>query len=220
MNYIINKSLKGNLKYKNTIILTYQINYPEIIVPSSNHCSDSFNNFNLLKAIKLENYCKNELFLEAKNTFDYNAANGYPVRVYEVVLNYEITYNSANIVSLYSDEYKFTGGAHGNTIRKSQNWDLILCKFIPLSYFFPNDPYYIINILKQINSQISILLKDDPNIYFSNYCELTLDTFNLNQYYITSTGLVVFFQQYDIAPYSTGIPSFNIQSNFHKFQKT
>lgn len=50
----------------------------------------------------------------------------------------------------------------------------------------------------------------DKNKYFENYCELVLETFRLENYYIIPNGIVIYFQQYDIAPYSSGIPIFYI----------
>jgi len=68
--------------------------------------------------------------------------------------------------------------------------------------------YYIIDILKEINNQIKEQLQAGTNYYFDNYCELVLDTFRLQNYYLTPNSIVIYFQQYDIAPYSSGIPVF------------
>ena len=52
-------------------------------------------------------------------------------------------------------------------------------------------------------------------IYFEDYCKLVLDSFNPEQFYLVPRGntydLVIYFQQYDIAPYSTGIPTFQMK---------
>lgn len=210
MNEMITKTLKGNLTYKNTTILTYQIHYPQIVLSSYDIGKEIFNQYNFKKALLLEHYCKTELYVQAKELYDYNHSHGYPIMVYEVILENTITYNKQNIVSLYTDEYQFTGGAHGSTIRKSQNWNLINGSLIPLSYFYPYDPYYMIHIIKQINQQIKEQLKENPSQYFENYCELVLQNFRLDQYFITPDSIVIFFQQYDIAPYSSGIPTFSI----------
>lgn len=98
-------------------------------------------------------------------------------------------------------------GAHGNTIRSSQNWDLRIGRQLPLSYFYPNNPNYVVDILRSIMTQI----KENPENYFDNYCELVLENFNLDNYYVTPQYVVIYFQQYDIAPYSSGIPTFNIK---------
>ena len=44
--------------------------------------------------------------------------------------------------------------------------------------------------------------------YFENYKELINKTFNPNSFYCTPEGISVYYQQYDIAPYSSGIREF------------
>lgn len=207
MNQIRTKVLNGELKYDNTVILTYKIEYPEMIFSFYELGRNIFNRYNRNLAIELENYARNELYKSAIETYKYNKENGFPVMVYELVNAFDITYNDNFIVSLYMDKYEFTGGAHGNTIRSSQNWNLRTGRQLPLSYFYPNNPNYVVDILKSIISQI----KENPENYFDNYCELVLENFNLDNYYVTAQDVVIYFQQYDIAPYSSGIPTFNIK---------
>lgn len=206
MNTIKKHEIENELKYKNTVILTYRIEYPEITSSSYCYGKNIFNKYNKDKAIMLENYIKNKLYFDAVSTYEYNSANGYPIMVFEVISEFNITYNNGFLVSLYEDKYEFTGGAHGNTIRTSQNWNLSTGCFIPISYFFPNNPYYLVNIFKNINSQIQA----NPENYFDNYCELVLETFNPESFYVTPENIAIYFQQYDIAPYSSGIPIFYI----------
>lgn len=210
MNRIAKRELKDELKYNDTIILTYRIEYPEIVSSNYEIGMHVFNKYNKEKALSLKERVMSELYEDAKKLYDYNTSNGYPIMVYEIILQYNITYNEYHIISLYYDQYEFTGGAHGNTIRTSQNWDLRVGKMIPLSYFFPNDPYYLINILKSINNQIKEQIESGNNYYFDNYCQLVLETFRLENYYLTPRAIAIFFQQYDIAPYSSGIPVFYI----------
>ncbi len=209
MNKVEKRELKNELKYNGIVILTYRIEYPEITSSYYKLGSNIFNEYNKSKAMNLENYIVNQLFKDAIQLYEYNTAHGYPVMIYEVIQEYTITYNNDFIISLYEDNYEFTGGAHGNTIRTSQNWDLRSGKSIPLSNLFPNNPYYIIDILKNVNNQIQSQLQTNPTQFFDNYCELVLNTFSLENYYITSSNsIAIFFQQYDIAPYSSGIPVF------------
>ena len=37
----------------------------------------------------------------------------------------------------------------------------------------------------------------------------------LDNFYITGDGVVIFFNQYEIAPYSSGIPTFLVKTNWH-----
>lgn len=210
MNKIEKIKLKEGLKYKNTVVLTYKIEYAQITETEYEMGKRNFNYYNKQKALELQQYIINNLFKEAKALYDYNSSNGYPIMEYEIILEYNVTYNKDNIVSIYYDQYEFTGGAHGNTIRTSQNWNLYEGKMLLLSYFFPNNPYYVIDILIEINKQIKEQIQNGTNYYFDNYCELVLETFNLENYYLTEKGIAIFFQQYDIAPYSSGIPVFYI----------
>lgn len=200
MIYINNNILEKELFYDDTLILKYHIEYPSIMN------NVFFNNYNKELALELKNRSENELYQSAIESYKFSKENGYPIMVYEVYRNFKITYNMYDLVSLYVDEYTFTGGAHGNTIRTSQNWNLYQNCMIPLEDFFPNNPYFMIDILKEINRQID----NDSEIYFENTCNLVLDTFNPRSYYLTPKGIVIYFQQYDIAPYSSGIREFLI----------
>ncbi len=207
MNQIRTKIFSGELKYDNTVILTYKIEYPEMVFSYYELGRNIFNRYNRNLAVSLEDYVKKDLYNSAVETYKYNKENGFPVMVYEFLNTFNITFNDDSIVSLYMDKYEFAGGAHGNTIRYSQNWNLRLGKQVPLSYFYPNNANYVVDILKSVVAQI----KENPENYFDNYCELVLENFNLENYYVTAQDVVVYFQQYDIAPYSSGIPTFNIK---------
>ncbi|MPM61403.1 hypothetical protein SDC9_108261 [bioreactor metagenome] len=132
--------------------------------------------------------------------------NNFPIRVFEAMQVYKITYLHACIISVYFDRYQYTGGAHGNTVRTSQTWQLQRCGLIPLKQLVRCPPDYKTYILKEVEAQI----RKELEIYFENYKELIKQTFNENSFYATSKGIVVYYQQYDIAPYSSGIREFLI----------
>ena len=202
---IVKRTITKELKYDNTVVLKYNIEYPEI-VGQNNISADKFNRYNKYLAIKLQKRAENELYQEAIELYKYNKENNYPIIQYEVYRTYKITLNINQIISLFIDEYTFTGGAHGNTIRTSQTWNMDIARMIELYELFRN-PYFIINIFKQVIEQIN----NEKDIYFENACCLVIDTFNPKSFYLTSNYIVVYFQQYDIAPYSSGIRTFNIQ---------
>ena len=45
-----------------------------------------------------------------------------------------------------------------------------------------------------------------------NYAKLVIENFNFEQFYLIDNNIAIFYQQYDIAPYSSGIPVFYISS--------
>lgn len=203
--------LENQLYENGTMILSYKIAYPQLIKARYRYGMKRFNEYNYNKAIELQEYCETELFREAKELYYYNQENDYPVMVYEIILDYEVTYQSNSVVSLYTDEYMFLGGAHGNTKREGQNWNLQNGREITLQDLFPNNPYYIVDILKEVNHQIAKQIENGENQYFDNYCQLVQENFRLENFYIVPKGVVIFFNQYEIAPYSRGIMTFKIE---------
>lgn len=205
---ITKRILESNLKYGNTIILKYHIEYPEI-VSENDIASRMFNIYNEKIAKDLQKRAENELYAEAIELYKYNKQNNYPIMVYEIYRTYEVTLNTNAIISLYTDEYIFTGGAHGNTIRTSQNWNMNNAKMIRLYELYRN-PYFILNILNQIITQIN----NEKDIYFEDACCLVIETFTPQNFYLTPSAVVIYFQQYDIAPYSSGIRTFEVNKRF------
>ena len=198
--------LEKELKYDNTVILKYHIEYPSIKIDNNRIGEERFNLYNKNLALALQKRSEEELYKDSIEQYKYNKENNYPIMIYEIYRNYEITFNSRNLVSLYADEYIFTGGAHGDTIRTSQTWDFNYNTLLQLYEFYPRNPYFLLGIFKNISNQI---LKN-PDIYFEDNCNLVLNTFNPQNFYLTPRGIVVYFQHYNIAPYSSGIPTFNV----------
>lgn len=196
--------LQKELKYNEDVILIYEIHYPKIICTFNNCCIQRFNKYNEVIALSLQKKAENELYQDAINLYLYNKENGYPLMQYDIVQKFEITTNQNNLISLYTDEYIFTGGAHGNTMRTSQNWNMNEGCKIALKEICKCNINYKFNIIKSICMQIS----ENPDIYFEDACKLALENFNENNYYLLDQKIVIYFQQYDIAPYSSGILSF------------
>lgn len=197
-----NRIVQNKLTYKGEVILKYKIEFPQI------RGNERFNMYNYNNAVKLQQLCEKELYEQAKKVYDYNQENGYPLMIFEIIKEYVVTYNYNNIISIYSDEYIFEGGAHGNTLRYSQNWNLQQGRMIELSEFYKRNPNYVSEILKEINNQIKDNIQKGNNIYFEDPCCLTSAMFRVENYYLHGEFIAIFYQQYDIAPYSSGIQVF------------
>ena len=195
--------MQRNLVYKGKVILKYKIEYPQIKE------KNKFNQYNYEKANDLRKEAEGELFEMAKKQFDYAESQGYPFDNYEIVSQFTLTYNYQNYISLYIDEYIYQGGAHGNTLRTSQTWNIVDEKMIKLSQWFRN-PNYVSELIDNINQQIEQNIKNGNNIYFEDYCCLTSKNFRVENYYLKNGLIYIFYQQYDIAPYSSGILNFEI----------
>ena len=206
---IINRILQKEMKYENTVVLKYHIEYPEIVMDwqQNRNGIKKFNDYNLKMALQTQQKAENELYKEAIELYKYNKENGYPQMMYELYREYQITLNQENAVSMYIDEYIFSGGAHGTTTRTSQTWNLMLGKMVELYELYPNEQYFLLDILRKINREIS----ENIEIYFADPYPLVVEYFNPDSYYIDNGKVVIYFQQYDIAPYSSGILEFTLE---------
>ena len=203
---IAKRIIKRELKYDNVVVLKYYIEYPRIISESSSMSVKKFNLYNEQIAKSIQKNAEGDLYKEAIELYKYNKENNYPIMVYEIYRLYEITLNMSSMISLYADEYIFTGGAHGTTTRTSQTWNMINGRIVNLYELYSRNPYFILDILKEISNQI----EQNKDLYFDDACCLAINNFNPQSFYLIPRGIVIYYQQYDIAPYSSGIRTFEI----------
>ena len=203
-------TLSNILEYKGEKILTYKIEYPQFASTASQKAVQRMNTYYRDKAKSFERYIYKTMYQQAAEQFDYAKENGYPIMVYEAEQVYNISYSSGRLMSLYTDQYTFTGGAHGSTVRTSQTWSLPRGYILPLKALFPPRFNYRAYIINTIIKEIELQNAGGESVYFEDYIENVNRTFNEDSFYLTSKGIIIYFQQYDIAPYSTGIPEFLI----------
>lgn len=205
-----NHVIEREMYYKDTMVLRYKINFPQF---RSSHFVTGITRINAYcrrKTVQYQRYLERDLYAMAVREYEYSMANGFPVRAFEAQLDYTVTYSRNCGLSLYFDRYQFTGGAHGSTIRDSRTWNIRTGRRIFLRELFPYSVDYQEYLIQTINRQIAGQIASGNNIYFENYEQLTAKTFQPESFYLTPDGLAIYYQQYDIAPYSSGIPVFII----------
>lgn len=198
-------TIENEMKYDGVTLLTYKIEYPQFSSLFYANSIRIINRYYKNKALEYQRYVETELFKMAVEQYKYDKANGYPIMVYEALQIFDVTYNNFCIISIYFDRYQFTGGAHGSTVRTSQTWNLQTTGRIQLNQLIRCGRNVKAYVTEEIIRQIR---ESDTSIYFDNYAELVVETFNENSFYCTPEAVVIYFQQYDIAPYATGIPEF------------
>jgi Protein of unknown function (DUF3298). len=202
--------LQQEMKYKNHIILKYTIKYPRFISGTYYTLMSKLNALYRTKALIYQKNNVMNLYQMAMAEYEYSVAHNYPVREFEAYVNYEVTYNQNCALSLYFDQYEYSGGAHGLTERESDNWDLQRSRRMEMADYYPNQSNYKDIVMQEIIDQIKTQIASGDAMYFDDYEKLVRDTFKPKNFYLSPEGLVIYFQQYDIAPYAAGIPTFTI----------
>src|SRR5699024_9427960 len=127
--------------------------YPILNIYDNPHAEKNINNQIRMEVDEYFKYAANILYGQAVNVYKDSLKNDFPFHSFEADMRYTITYNDNCFLSLYTDIYEFTGGAHGNTVRTSNTWNLCSGENVYLSYFF--DPYtdYVYFITQEIIAQ-------------------------------------------------------------------
>ncbi|MGB4438738.1 MAG: DUF3298 and DUF4163 domain-containing protein [Sedimentibacter sp.] len=204
------REFKRSFEYNNIVILTLNIRYPLINIPHNKSAEDNINNLINMQIREYYNYVSRTLYNNAIEYYHDSQTNNFPFHVNEAIMEYIITYNENCFLSLYKDKYEFTGGAHGNTIRSSDTWETCQGTYIPMYCYFYRGTNYMNLLINEITKQAGQNLNQNTGIYFEDYKNLIIENFNPDSYFLTPYGMVIYYQQYDIAPYSTGIVEFTI----------
>ncbi len=207
---IIMRESTRTFTYDGTAVLSFSMRYPEVRLTNNRIAEQRINRRIHVQAVGFYRYAADTLYPQAVQFYKDALQNGFPFRPYEAVLHYEVTYNEACHLSVYRDRYEYTGGAHGNTLRSSDTWDVRTGRNLPLAQFFAPGQDFRMLLIGQILAQADQNMQQNPNIYFPEYRTLIARYFDAESYYLTPEGLVMYYQQYEIAPYATGIVTFTL----------
>ena len=202
------QKINRSLSFKGVTMIRVSTEYFDVVLSNNRIAELRINSSIRMEVWNFLNHASNTLYRQAIRDYKYSQINGFPFHPYEAVLNYSVTFNESCHLSDYHDRYEYTGGAHGITARGSDTWDLNTGWRMPLSSFFPQSTDYQRYVIDRITEQAEKNITENPGIYFEDYKKLIVQNFNPNSFYLTPQGIVVYYQQYDIAPYATGIVEF------------
>lgn len=200
----------GDFYYNEETIVKTTMQYPKFKVEGAQSAVNQINGFYLQRADEFRFLVRSRIFPAAVMQYEDPDRGRTEMPEYEAMLDFEKTYEDGCTVSLYTDEYQYMGGAHGNTVRSSDTWELKSGYRYRLEDLFPEGNDYRGVLTGEIIRQIAAAVAQGDQSYFDDYENLVLNTFQEENFYLRADGLVIYFQQYDIAPYSSGIQEFVI----------
>ena len=130
---------------------------------------------------------------------------GWEIRKYEASAYYIVHYQKDDLLSLSVFYYSYTLGAHGHTLQRAYNFNLLNGEEILLGDILKEKKDYVAIINQEIKRQMEL----NPQEYFSEWS--VFQSISEEQpFYLIENGIVVYFGLYEIAPYASGIRYFNI----------
>lgn len=138
--------------------------------------------------------------------------NPYADRLYEAQSNYKEYKNNFNITSILASTYFYTGGAHGMTGFVSYNVSTKTGKTLKFNDLFREGAkkYFEKEIRAIINQDVKTNRENTK--FFRNSSSRFTDLDNAVVFF-RGDNLVIRYQQYTIAPYSSGTPEFEFSKN-------
>lgn len=148
---------------------------------------------------------KNQLQTESEEYLQSARNEEWEIRKYVAFVDYIIHYQKDDLLSLSITYYSYTAGAHGYTLERAYNYNLVNGEEILLKDILKEKKDYIDIINQEIKRQIEL----NPQEYFSEFS--VFQSISEEQpFYLIEDGMVVYFDLYEIAPYSSGIRYFEI----------
>jgi len=202
--------LEDNLFFDGQNLLHYKIEYPQFFLYKYQNKLNVINNIYKKRALMLQRKVIDNYLDTAISFFVFSRIREIPIRIFEISYIPTITLNKKCTISLYYDEYAYTGGAHGTTFRTSDTWDIQNGCYVRMEDIVNYDNIEVSYIKHLIINKIKEIAGEVDYRYFSNFEENIRCNFNNENFYLNMYGMVVYYQQYDIAPYAVGIPEFLI----------
>ncbi len=201
-------SIDEELFFGKTKVLKFSLQYPSFLSARFSSAADALNNSHKNRADICRRQIRQSLYLRAVRALKTSNTGDIPFRPYEAAISCSVTYNKNCTVSLYFDTYRYMGGAHGSTLRNSETWDLNSGRRIGMSRFFPASAPYKTLVIGKVTEQMISDIEKGIGAYFDDYEANAARYLNTSNFFLVPEGLMVYYQQYQLAPYSGGIPGF------------
>jgi len=132
----------------------------------------------------------------------------YPFLPHEARVTFQVTCLRDGRLSLYWDDWLFTGGAHGAVCRHGDTWDTHTGCPMPMAAFFPPGTKLRKALSRLAVQQAQANLDAGTSLYFDDFQSLIFRRFDRENFYLADGKLMFFYPLYAIAPYAEGIPTF------------
>lgn len=193
------KDLKGE---DGTVLITGTVKYPQLNTETLGVEARAIND----KIASWAKGCLESYLSENKELVKKEAGDlGSDFRTHDFVIDFETPYYKDNLFSFYTNQYTYTGGAHGNSYAKGFTYDLkagierSISDFVALKGTNA-EKLFLKNIIKDD-------IKQNPSKYFDGAEKMLEESPADIGFYLTAENqLVVFISEAGVvAPYSSGI---------------
>ncbi|MGE5579710.1 MAG: DUF3298 and DUF4163 domain-containing protein [Bacillota bacterium] len=128
---------------------------------------------------------------------------GFDLPRYDYSIDFEVTCNRDNLLSVNTIQYFYTGGAHGEPLMLSYNIDLRSGKTLAIADLFTDVRTAKIILALGVSERI----KAEPDRFFPDAAD-NAGVRDDQQFYFQDGYVVLHYGIYELAPYAAGLPKF------------
>lgn len=153
------------------------------------------------ESIHLEEAIANfeKTYLDLKRDFEESTIS------YEATFDGEVIFESSEVISIALTGYLYTGGAHGNTNITLYNFNAQSGALLKLTDFISDEAAFTAIAQTHFEKAVNANPDTDLSDYFFG------ETFHLPENIgLNSEGILLLYNQYEVASYATGITQFTI----------
>jgi hypothetical protein len=155
-------------------------------------------------------YAENELKDTAQLNYDSSKADGGSFLPCSAAENYTIQYSKNNILSISRDLNFYFGSTNVDANVKADTFDMQTGNRIVLGNVFKTGEDTFKPVLAQaVSGQIEKLGGVDAG-YYDDYSQRASEYFMMENFYLTDTGVVIFYPSITVAPAMLGVCRFEI----------
>lgn len=129
---------------------------------------------------------------------------------YSLDTDFTVNYNDRGYLSISIMESYYWGGAHPISFVESQNFDINTSQMLTLGKLFKQDEASALDLVLDIIAQQIKEIGIEELYLFDDVFDYLRESFYEEDFYIDGQDLVLYFQNYAIAPYAAGFPEFRI----------
>ena len=200
------KTMEQSFSRRGREILRCRIVYPHFSGPDFCPAVRRINRYCEARIRAFRRYCGEVLYREAAARFREEGG----AEPFEAILRCGIGLNADCMLSLFFDRCAYTGAERESRERFSGTWSLRSARRLRLGDCFIPGFQYGIYARNQVEDTIARSIQSCPEEYFHDYVDRVEATFREVNFYLTPRGVLLYFQQYDLAPYPSGITVFRI----------
>lgn len=192
-----------------TTIFTYDYTFPVITIQGNETAT---------KAIAQDVEKRKNAFVDEIEDFKSSAREYYDDMVeqealegfnaYDDYASYTVTYNNGKILSITFYNWFYSGGAHGNALETTANYNLQTGELLTFDTFFQDKTAAVEEIREQILKQCESPSYKDR--LFEDYENCLNDIIHEDYWYFAKDGMHIISNQYMLAAYAEGIQDFVI----------